>query len=108
MKFEYAPEAIQIYLQAQLAHLCNMHRLTCLVCISLALTGMTYGWWPFSSSSEDNVLEEEEARATPAGLVQFEMKSAEQKFLAEAQQLLDLSPLERCQNEVRISDFLTK
>ena len=36
----------------------------------------------------------------PGQVVSFEMKTAEQKFLAEAQQFLDLSPLDRCQHQV--------
>ena len=37
----------------------------------------------------------------PGQVVPFEMKTADQKFLAEAQQFLDLSPLDRCQHQVR-------
>ena len=37
----------------------------------------------------------------PGQVVPFEMKTADQKFLAEAQQFLDLSPLDHCQHQVR-------
>ena len=37
----------------------------------------------------------------PGQVVPFEMKTADQRFLAEAQQFLDLSPLDRCQHQVR-------
>ena len=36
----------------------------------------------------------------PGEVVPFEMKTAEQKFLAEAQQFLDLPALDRCQHQV--------
>ena len=60
-------------------------------------------WWPFSDGEDDNGEVETppqprlEADSRP---VSFEMASAEQKFLAEAQQFLDLSPLEACQHRV--------
>ena len=57
-------------------------------------------WWPFSSGGEPS----EESRASvevARQAIPFEMRSAEQKFLAEAQQYLDLSPLEACQYRVR-------
>lgn len=56
-------------------------------------------WWPFSSGGEPS----EERRASvdvARQAIPFEMRSAEQKFLAEAQQYLDLSPLEACQFRV--------
>lgn len=53
-------------------------------------------WWPFSGSEE----REEVSSVTAHEPVAFEMASAEQKFLAEAQQFLNLSPLEACQHEV--------
>lgn len=53
-------------------------------------------WWPFSGSEEREEVSSVEAREPVA----FEMASAEQKFLAEAQQFLNLPPLEACQHEV--------
>lgn len=53
-------------------------------------------WWPFSSAGEDG------GPIVAREPVAFEMASAEQKFLAEAQQYLDLSPLEACQHKVRM------
>ena len=56
------------------------------------------GWWPFSSevSSESAQLPAEQAPERSKKPAQFEMMSAEQKFLSEAQQFLDLSPLDQC------------
>ena len=54
-------------------------------------------WWPFS---DDDDFEEARSQATnnnggSPGLVPFEIKTADQKFLEEAQQLLKLSSLDR-------------
>lgn len=56
------------------------------------------GWWPFSSqtSSEPAHLSAEKDPDRSRNAAQFEMMSAEQKFLSEAQQFLDLSPLDQC------------
>ena len=56
-------------------------------------------WWPFSTGEGAEMeIETEAVRREP---VAFEMASAEQKFLAEAQHYMGLSPLEACQQEVR-------
>ena len=56
-------------------------------------------WWPFSSGElEENA--EVAAPVAPKEPVTFEMANAEQKFLAEAQEYLNLSPLEACQHQV--------
>lgn len=71
-----------------------------LVIISLPETA--HGWWPFSVGNEvpeiENLQAENEDRAQlPA---KFEVSNVEQKFLAEAQKYLKLSPLEKCQHSV--------
>ena len=56
-------------------------------------------WWPFSSDElEENA--EPAAPVAPREPVTFEMANAEQKFLAEAQEYVNLSPLEACQHQV--------
>ena len=63
-----------------------------LVC---SLPVVIYAWWPFSSEAK----EPSPGQASPthaAKAASFEMATAEQKFLSEAQQLLDLAPLDRC------------
>ena len=57
-------------------------------------------WWPFSSDEVDEKRPTAAAPAPPSGPVAFEMNSAEQKFLAEAQAILNLPPLEACQHQV--------
>ena len=59
-------------------------------------------WWLFSGAA----IEPTDGEAADGGAVErrpvsFEMASAEQKFLSEAQQYLDLPPLEACQYRVR-------
>lgn len=57
-------------------------------------------WWPFSSDEVDEKPPTAAAPVPPSGPVAFEMSSAEQKFLAEAQAILNLPPLEACQHQV--------
>ena len=84
----------------------------------LALLGGVDSWWPFGSSAEESEMAEEatatvseevsggRASAVAVGLpVPFEITTAEKKFLSEAQQYLDLPPLEQCQYQVRHSGF---
>lgn len=61
------------------------------------LLGAEAFWWPFSSDEGDREPETAMAAREP---VAFEMASVEQKFLAEAQQFLNLPPLEACQYKV--------
>ena len=68
------------------------------------LAASANAWWPFS---DDDDIEEARSQATnknggspSPGLVPFEIKTADQKFLEEAQQLLKLSPLDLCQHKV--------
>lgn len=56
-------------------------------------------WWPFSGGEESKEASEASSVASREP-VAFEMASAEQKFLVEAQQFLNLPPLEACQHEV--------
>ena len=62
--------------------------------------GVTGLWWPFSSGEGEKEGNKEPAEAAVATRVGFEMATAEQKFLAEAQKYLDLPPLEACQYQV--------
>ena len=55
-------------------------------------------WWPFSSGESET--EKPAPVAAPREPVSFEVESAEQKFLAEAAELLNISPLEACQHQV--------
>lgn len=84
--------------------------LAALLCSLLLLsrTNTAHGWWPFSSTTAPTAdapsklqIEDEEPRvqAHPA---RFEVINAEQKFLAEAQKYLEMSPLEKCQHAVRL------
>ena len=74
------------------------------VCACLAVwLALGECWWPFSSETADEETRVEASHGpsvNPGAPVAFEMKSAEQKFLAEANQFLELPPLERCQNKV--------
>ena len=76
---------------------------SCLLVIVVSLTQREAGalWWPFSIDEADD---EPTAAAvqSAAGPVAFEMATAEQKFLAEAQQYLNLPPLEACQHKARL------
>lgn len=67
--------------------------------VLLATVAVGRCWWPFSSESSGKEEEGLEVVAV-ASAVPFEMNSAEQKFLMEAQQLLELPPLEACQYQV--------
>ena len=62
---------------------------------------ITLAWWPFSKDSDkDEDTANENTPQKDGVLVPFEINSAEQKFLQEAKQLLDLPPLEQCQHKV--------
>ncbi|KAL5491001.1 hypothetical protein EMCRGX_G016214 [Ephydatia muelleri] len=73
--------------------------------IFLLLLQLSQGrsWWLFSGKDEhpetDVSSDSQQQERRPAALP-FEISSVEQKFLAEAQQYLDLSPLEQCQHKV--------
>ena len=78
------------------------------VCLLVCLLPLVVkGWWPFSSE-----ISSESERASVDSLdhsrraAQFEMMSAEQKFLSEAQQFLDLSPLDHCLHGVSENSYL--
>ena len=72
-------------------------------------SGPVKAWWPFSD--DENVQEEAGSQKASGsdgsqvldGLVPFEIKTAEQKFLEEAHQLLKISPLDKCQHKVRLT-----
>lgn len=65
---------------------------------------LAIGWWPFSSQQQE--LEEPSRRDDVSRkAATFEMMSAEQKFLNEAQQFLDLSPLDQCLHGVSLQRF---
>lgn len=67
--------------------------------IFLLLVHSAWGWWIFSSTaSTDTESGNGKIERRP---VAFEINSAEQKFLAEAQQFLDLPQLDQCQHMVR-------
>lgn len=66
-----------------------------------------FSWWPFSSSLSDNEPKLSESSSELRRAVDFEMATSEQKFLAEAQQFLDLSQLDQCQHLVRQSGCIT-
>ncbi len=65
-----------------------------------SVLGLSQCWWPFSSSED---VQKEEREPEQLEMTRFEMRTAEQKFLAEAQQFLDLSSLEKCQYQVASS-----
>lgn len=71
---------------------------SCVLMVVCCLPLAANGWWPFSSqvSSESAQPPAEQAIERSRKAAQFEMMSAEQKFLSEAQQFLDLSPLDQC------------
>lgn len=69
--------------------------------VVIMVRGVEGFWWPFSNDDTDEqprIVAIQEAKEPVA----FEMATAEQKFLAEAQQYLNLSPLEACQYQVSI------
>jgi len=78
--------------------------------VIVSLLGLTVvcsaAWWPFSEGEDDDVQtgtsRGEDATESAKDVVPFEMKTAEQKFLVEAQQFLDLSPLDHCQNQASV------
>ncbi len=73
--------------------------------VFVCMLGFSQAWWPFSSSGNSEEEEKGAHTAEQLEMVRFEMSTAEQKFLAEAQQFLDLSGLERCQYQVREWSF---
>ena len=72
-----------------------------LLMVALSGSGAEAFWWPFSSGEKEETQPSAAVQAPPSGPVAFEMNSAEQKFLAEAQEILNLPPLEACQHQVR-------
>ena len=68
--------------------------------VLLGFSGTEALWWPFSSGGEEETLPSAAVPSPPSGPVTFEINSAEQKFLAEAQAILNLPPLEACQHQV--------
>ena len=64
-----------------------------LLVLMCCLPVVVYAWWPFSSQVDEPSAAQQPSLSKPAS---FEMATAEQKFLSEAQQLLDLAPLDRC------------
>lgn len=66
-----------------------------LVCVSISVA-----WWPFTESSEEEESEIKMDDQSKDNMIPFETISAEQKFLQEAKELLDLSPLDKCQYKV--------
>ena len=75
------------------------------LCLALLVTTCTC-WWPFSDDSpEATASPEPHAHLESRTAVPFEMMTAEQKFLAQAQQFLDLPPLEKCQHQVGVLVF---
>ena len=76
--------------------------LSCALVLMCLLPLAVSGWWPFSSGDSNEAIQPEQASLGGSKKVaQFEMMSAEQKFLSEAQQFLDLSPLDKCLHGVR-------
>ena len=72
------------------------------LCLALLVTACSC-WWPFSDDSpEATASPEPSAQLETRTAVPFEMMTAEQKFLAQAQQFLDLPPLDKCQNQVSV------
>ena len=71
-----------------------------LLLVLFLLPTASYGWWIFSSGES----ERDESNSSPETRrpVQFEMTTAEQKFLAEAQTFLDLPRLDQCQHVVSV------
>ena len=61
-------------------------------------------WWfdEEPSSSQDKMEESNSDEKERLSLVQFEIMTAEQKFLQEAKELLELSPLDECQRKASI------
>ena len=78
------------------------------VIIFLLLISLTSGWWPFDDDEEEEEVIVSSNTQLPkgGGMVPFEMKNADQKFLQEANQFLNLSPLDKCQHRVCI--YLSK
>ena len=75
-----------------------------LVCGVLASREVMAFWWLFSGATNEPADGyAAEGKAVERQPASFEMASAEQKFLSEAQQYLDLPPLEKCQYRVRSS-----
>ncbi len=80
----------------------------------------TLAWWPFSSSSGNDVGTPPELQAegrkrieaqppVAPQLAKFEVANAEKKFLVEAQKYMEsMSPLERCHHVVRLFLFTVK
>lgn len=64
------------------------------------LPGVVFCWWPFTSQQDP----EKPSRHVDIQrkAASFEMMSAEQKFLSDAQQFLDLAPLDRCLHGVSL------
>lgn len=77
----------------------------CYLVLAVLCTLLATGncWWPFGDTTEEEgeVAKESGGGVETSAPVPFEMTTAEKRFLAEAQQYLDLPPLERCQYQVR-------
>ena len=83
----------------------DFEMVSCRVLLSLCLLpGVVFCWWPFSTQKEP----EEPSRhvGIPRKAASFEMMSAEQKFLSDAQQFLDLTPLDQCLHRVSLLNEL--
>ena len=76
------------------------------VIIFLLMVPLTSGWWPFDDDEEEEIIVSSNTQLPKGGMVPFEMNNAEQKFLQEANQFLNLSPLDKCQHRVCI--YLSK
>lgn len=98
-------------------HICtcadnNFLRMATLVFLLVGLLAVkAWCWWPFSSAgtdAESETLPSSNHEETPVEVkvqknsAKFEISNAEQKFLAEAHNYLNLSPLEQCQHSVSL------
>ncbi len=64
--------------------------------VLLLFLPLCIGWWPF----DEEETETNEDIKPEDRLVPFEITTMEQKFLQEANELLQLSPLDYCQHKV--------
>lgn len=80
-----------------------MKELLVLTIVVLTLS-VSYGWWPFEEEKEEEqVTKKHVVDRGKENIVPFEVTVADQKFLLEAKQMLEMTELDYCQHEVSIT-----
>ena len=70
--------------------------------VLFVLLPLCMGWWTVEEDRKKETHSETSSSENTNKMVPFEVMTAEQKFLQEANHLLNLSPLDSCQHKVHI------